>query len=110
MPLENLPPNADQGFSTSSALLAVAIAAWGGLVSYMQRLRTGKQRFSFREFFADITSSMLAGFIVYGLAKAVEFPEWGSVALTALAGHYGTRTIFLLRNIIVARADKFRDG
>jgi hypothetical protein len=103
MPLENFPDPGPAGLW--SAILAAFLAAWGGAVSYLHRIKRGKLRCSPREFAVEMFTSTFVGIIVFLLSVYLfGVPEWAAGGLSGLGGHAGTRTIFLLQTIFFKRA------
>lgn len=78
-------------------IYVMALAAFGGTVSFARKLRNGVSRaFNFTEFVGEIVTSGFAGLLTFWLC------EWSGVAplLTAvfigISGHMGSRAIFRL--------------
>lgn len=103
MPMPEM-PDPNNGLNLSSAIIAVVIGAWGGIIAFLQRMKEGKTKFNWLEFSIDISTSMFAGFVAWGLATWLAVPEWGAGAFAGLGGHAGTRTFFMIRSIISERA------
>jgi hypothetical protein len=108
MPLENL-PDPNQGAGLWSIIMALTLSIWGGVVNYLNRVRAGKQKFAWKELATDLFTSAFAGFVVFLLGSAFGAPDSLTGAMCGLAGHYGARTIFLLRSIVINKAEKFGD-
>lgn len=109
MPIENLPPNADQGVTLASVLLAAALSLWGGAVSYLHRVRRGANSINWREFSIDAFTSLFAGLLVFFIAVSLGVPSLMAGSLSGLGGHAGTRTVFLLQRIFFRKAEKLGD-
>ena len=75
-------------------------ALWGGLAHYIGGVRNGKRQFSLFELAGDLTYSGFAGVIVISLAQHFEFSDWATGAMSGMAGHMGSRSIFLLERAI----------
>jgi hypothetical protein len=71
----------------------VFLSAWGGVVHHIQRMRTSKTRFNWRELLFDITVSSFAGLLTYFLCQAAEIEGPKAAFLIAISGHMGTRAI-----------------
>lgn len=67
------------------------MAGLGGLVRYLERLKTG--RFSARNAAIAIAASSFAGVIVGLTAIAAGLPMPAVLAMSGLSGHYGTRIL-----------------
>ena len=93
---------AEHGSSIGQAGYSLALAAWGSITHAIQRIRSG-QKISFwqlaGETFVCVFSGFLAGLISSGLG-ANESLTW---AAAAAGGHFGPRTLFLLRNQLFER-------
>jgi hypothetical protein len=106
MPLENIPPGAEQGVTWGSLLLAGVFAFWGGIVSYLHRVRRGKKGINWREFLIDVITALFAGLLVFFIAVSLGVPSLMAGSLSGLGGHAGTRTVFLLQGILFRKAEK----
>ncbi len=102
MPVENLPPPGDWNIFT--VLIGLGMSAWGGAVSFLHRARRGITKCNKTEFFIELLSSMLAGFIVFLLSIWLGVPVMAAGAFAGIGGHAGTRTIFLIRGIVFSAA------
>lgn len=93
---------AEHGSSIGQAGYYLALAAWGSITHAIQRIRSG-QKISFwqlaGEMFVCVFSGFLAGLISSGLG-ANESLTW---AAAAAGGHFGPRTLFLLRDQLFNR-------
>lgn len=69
------------------------LAAWGGVVHHIQRIRTNKTLFNWRELLFDITVSSFAGLLTYFLCQSAEIEGPQAAFLIAISGHMGTRAI-----------------
>jgi len=82
-------------------LWMIAIAAFGGVVSFYHKVKAGKARpYNFVEFIGEIITSCLVGLVTFWLCKAFGVNEWLSAAGVAISGHMGARALFLLEHIL----------
>ncbi|WP_232416275.1 phage holin family protein [Methyloversatilis universalis] len=90
------------GIDWLTLLLMVAIALWGGVVSYLRYLAKGA-RFSFWFCVSHISSAGLAGFCVALLCQDnhVSMPLTGVAC--AIAGHMGAELIKIIEDRVRAR-------
>lgn len=72
------------------------LSAWGGLVSFIKKVRTGETRASnLMEFIGELVTSAFAGVITFFLCEASGITPLMTAVLVAISGHMGTRAIFL---------------
>lgn len=76
----------------------IVLAAWGGTVSYLSRLRKSKTAFSLVELVGEWTISAFAGLITAYFCQEMQFSFYMTAALVAIFGHMGGRAIFLFEN------------
>lgn len=69
------------------------LSCWGGVVSYIQRLRIKHHKFSFRELSFDLTISSFAGLLTHFFCEYANVGGAMSAILIAVSGHMGTRAI-----------------
>lgn len=75
-------------------------ALWGGLCHYLAGLRSGQRKFSLYELTGDLSYSGFAGLLAAALAQHLKLSDWATFALCGMAGHMGSRTVFLLERAI----------
>lgn len=79
----------------------VAISMLGGIASFRAKVKAGQARWvNLGEFFGELTTSALAGLITYWLCRYAGLNEWLAAAFVAIAGHMGTRAIFMLERVL----------
>ncbi len=84
-------------------LWVVGIAAWGGIVSYIAKVRRGiTRRFSFTELIGEIVTSAFAGVLAFWLCEAAGGQPLLTAALVGISGHMGARAIFVMENTVEA--------
>ena len=81
-----------------------ALAAWGGLVSYLKKHREGVvSRFSVNELIGELVTSAFAGVITFWLCELGEIDPLLSAVFIAISGHMSARIIFLIENSMERR-------
>ena len=105
MPLENLPP--DPNFNLWSLFIGGVVAAWGGAVNYLYKLRRGSKKCNFRELIVDMFTSGFAGVTIGSMALGMGANEHVCLALAAMSGHYGARSIFLFRSVLIQKIKRW---
>lgn len=75
----------------------VALAAWGGIVNFINKVRQGEARAcNIAEFIGEIVTSGFAGILTFWLAEAANINPLITAALVGISGHLGSRAIFLM--------------
>jgi len=69
------------------------LSCWGGVVSYIQKLRIHKSRFSWRDLAFDLVISSFAGLLTHFFCEYSNVSGAMSAILIAVSGHMGTRAI-----------------
>lgn len=78
-------------------LWVLALAAWGGIVNYIKRVKEGSsQRFNFMELVGEIVTSAFAGIITFWLCEAAGISPLITAALVGISGHMGSRAIYVM--------------
>ncbi len=73
----------------------------GGLVSWWQKVKTGQARaFNIAEFIGEVVTSAVVGVAMFMAARAADMPEGLCAAMASVAGHMGTRLMFLAETLI----------
>lgn len=82
------------------------LSALGGAVSYVHRVRTGMtRRFNLPELVGDMFISGFVGIITFYLCEWARFDKLLTAALVGIAGHMGSRALFLMEKIIERKID-----
>ena len=85
-------------------LAVVAVSGWGGVVSWIQRRRTGQARpFSFVELIGEVATASFCGLIAFWLCQEAQLSKYATAAITGVAGHLGSRGLFLLERALARR-------
>jgi hypothetical protein len=74
-------------------LSTIFLSCWGGIVSYLQRIRLKHHKFSFIELCFDLSISSFAGLLTYFFCQYAKVGGEMSAILIAVSGHMGTRAI-----------------
>jgi hypothetical protein len=86
-------------------LWVFGLAAWGGITSYVSKVRSGQiEKFSIMELVGEMSISAFAGVMTFWLCELSGFPSLLTAALVGMAGHMGGRGIALIENTIKVRA------
>lgn len=87
------------------------LAAWGGLVNYLTRVKRGAvQCFSVVELLGEMCISCFSGLLVYLIGENYGVPPLLLAAMVAVAGHAGGRTVFYLETLFNSRLDAMTKG
>ncbi len=74
-------------------LSTLVLSCWGGIVSYIQRMRVKSQKFSWKELGFDLVISSFAGLLTHFFCEYSNVSGSMSAILIAVSGHMGTRAI-----------------
>lgn len=75
----------------------IGLSTVGGLVSWLRRVREGNARaFNLAELVGEIVTAGFAGLLTFWLCEAADMNELVQAVMIAIAGHMGSRTLFLL--------------
>ncbi len=76
-------------------LWVIALAAWGGAVSFIGKVKSGDARAcNFVEFIGEIVTSGFVGVLTFWLCEAAGFMPLITAALVGITGHMGSRALF----------------
>lgn len=88
-------------------LWMLAMALFGGVVSFIQKVRTGKARaLNLAEFVGEMLISGFVGIVTYWICAAFAVNPYLTAAGVAISGHMGARAIFLIEQFIENRTKK----
>ena len=88
-------------------LLMAGVAMVGGAVSFYHKVSTGKTRaFNITEFIGELVTSGLAGVIAGWVLTGIEANPYLVFAGVGIAGHAGSRTLFVLERWLEDRVKK----
>lgn len=74
-------------------LSTLFLSCWGGIVSYIQRLRIHRSRFNWKDLTFDLVISSFAGLLTHFFCEYSNVGGSMSAILIAVSGHMGTRAI-----------------
>lgn len=76
-------------------LWVIALASWGGAVSFINKVKTGDARaFNVVELIGEIVTSGFVGVLTFWLCEAANFNPLITAALVGISGHMGSRAMF----------------
>lgn len=102
--LTDMPEKDPTTYSLITYVWVTALAAWGGLVSYLKKHKSGVvQRFSVNELIGELVTSSFAGVITFWLCELGEIDPLLSAVFIAISGHMSARIIFLIENSMEKR-------
>ncbi len=82
----------------------ILVAALGGVVSFYQKVRTGKARvFNFTELIGELVTAGFAGILTYWLCQYANINQWATAALVGIAGHAGSRALFVIEKLLESK-------
>jgi hypothetical protein len=89
---------------TSYSLLTYAwvtlLAAWGGAVSFLAKVRSGAVRpCNLVEFVGEITTSAFSGLLTFWGCEAAGFEPLWTAVLVGISGHMGARALYQMELI-----------
>lgn len=88
-------------YSLGTWLWVVALSLWGGVVSWVQKVRKGEARwFNLVEFIGELAVCSFTGVVTFLLCAEAGFDQLLSAALVAISSHMGTRGIYTLEQFI----------
>lgn len=89
----------------------VALSMLGGFASFYGKVKAGTARWvNLGEFFGELATSALAGLVTYWLCRWANLNEWLAAAFVAIAGHMGTRAVFMLEKLLERWLGRFADS
>jgi hypothetical protein len=96
MPFSNLPQGNGQDPGWVAYMLILLMAAWGGLINYLSRIRKAAIPFDIGELILEMFISAFAGIVIGLIAIAFNLNLYLVLAMVGIGGHAGGRTVFLL--------------
>lgn len=91
-------------FSPLTYAWVVGLAIWGGVVSYIQRVRAGHiSKFSITEAVGEIVTSGFVGVMTFWLCQSFSLNQLMTAAFVGVSGHMGARGIRLLEGVLERR-------
>lgn len=91
-------------YSLLTYLWVLGVAAFGGVVSYIRKMRSGQSdQFFVMEFIGEITIAAFTGLVTFWLCEAADLEQPLTAALVAISGNMGIRAIALFEDSIKRR-------
>jgi hypothetical protein len=82
----------------------LALAMWGGVANYAARVKGGTAHaWSIFELAGEMVISGFVGTLAYVACKEFAVTEWITAATVGMAGHLGSRSVFILERILRAK-------
>lgn len=86
----------------------IGVSMLGGIASFYGKVKSGHARWvNLGEFLGELVTSAIAGLITYWFCRAAGVNEWWMAAFVAIAGHMGTRALFMLEKVLERWAARF---
>lgn len=103
-----MPFSDPNNYSVLTYLWMLWIAAWGGVVNYISRVKRGAvARFSFVELLGELVISAFSGVVTFWICEAVQLDSLITAACVAIAGHAGGKTVFFLEEVLHRRLEQW---
>jgi len=101
------PPKDPTAYGLITYLWVIGLAAWGGLVGFYRKVKSGEARFfNLTELIGELVTSAFAGVITFWLCEAAGFQPLITAALVGISGHMGSRAIYQFEQWVQARFGK----
>jgi hypothetical protein len=81
----------------------IALAVWGGTVSYISRVRHNKSAFSIVELVGEWTVSGFAGLLAAYICNEMGLSFGMTAAAAGIAGHMGGRAIYIIEQKMLSK-------
>jgi hypothetical protein len=105
--LPELPEKTPESFTIITYLWVIGLSAMGGAVAFIRKVKAGHSRvFNIAEFFGEIATSAFAGVMTFYMCEWSNFSALATASCVGIAGHMGSRAIFLLENFFEAKFPK----
>lgn len=92
-----MPEKSPETYSYLTYMWVIGLSALGGAVAFARKVKEGHARaWNFAEFFGEICTSAFAGVMTFYLCEWSLMSPLLTAALVGIAGHMGSRAIFLL--------------
>lgn len=90
-----MPHKDPTSYSMITYFWVTVLSAWGGVVSFLAKVRTGVARpFNLVEFVGEITTSAFSGLLTFWGCEAAEFDPLWTAVLVGISGHMGARALY----------------
>lgn len=99
-----MPEKSPETYSLLTYLWMFGISCLGGVVAFVRKVKTGHVRaWNFTEFVGELFTSAFAGIITFWLCQASNFGMLQTAGLVGIAGHMGSRAIFMLERYFASK-------
>ena len=99
-----MPEKDPLNYSLLTYAWVLALAMLGGTASFFGKIKSGSVRwFNLAELIGEMFISAFAGIVTFYLCEAGGFNQLMTAALVAIAGHMGTRAIFIMERFFEQR-------
>lgn len=103
-----MPERHDLGLDWESAVF-LFVGLWGGFCHYVGGVRSGSRRLSLFEVAGDLTYSGFAAVMAAAVSHHFGLSYWPTIVVCGMAGHMGSRSIFLLERALKKRFGKLEE-
>lgn len=91
----NMPEKDPQNYALLTYLWVFLLSAWGGLVSFINKVKTGEtRRFNVIELIGELCTSAFAGVLTFWACEHANLAPLLTAAFVGISGHMGSRAIF----------------
>lgn len=102
-----MPEKSPEAYSLITYGWVFMLAILGGIVNFMRKLQQGHARvFNLIEFIGEIVTSAFAGVLTFWMCEHANISPLMTAAFVGVAGHMGSRTMFILEAYLTARFPK----
>lgn len=92
-----------QTYSPIIYATVIAFSMLGAVAHFLQEEGLPKTKGKVTLFFIDVTVSPITGVLTFYLCEAINMPLLGSIAVSGLCSHMGTRGFVKIRNALIKR-------
>lgn len=90
-----MPEKDPSNYSLLTYLWIFFLAGWGGLVSFLAKVKAGETRyFNFSELIGELVTAAFTGMITFWFCELAGFKPLLTAAFVGVAGHMGSRLMF----------------
>lgn len=90
-----MPEKDPSNYPLITYLWIFVLAAWGGLVSFINKVKAGEaRRFNISELIGELATSAFAGMLTFWICELGNLPPLLTAAFVGISGHMGSRLIF----------------
>ncbi len=84
----------------------IGLSFWGGIAGYLRKIKEGHNRFSVTELIGELFISGFVGVLTFLLCQSAQLNPLLTAAMVGISGHMGSRAIFIIEKIVVAKFNK----